>query len=80
MPGDISVPNAAYTPAEMLAFWMNAEAEIAAFGQTNGLRNNVLTRADMGGVRESVAYWQSRVNSAAGTRTAFNRVRLRRRP
>lgn len=78
MPGDITVPNAAYTPTEMVAFITNAIAEITVYGKANGLRNNMLTRADLDDLRKLLDYYNGQIASSQGI--AHNQARIIRKP
>lgn len=55
-----------YTDAELLALWRQADADIAAGGQSTAIRGKVLTKADAGLVTEKIKFYESRVTAASG--------------
>lgn len=67
------------TDAQILALLRRAVAEVTVFGQSNLLRGNTVTRADLSQLTAAIKYYQALV-SGASRGMIFNRVRRGRSP
>ena len=69
-----------YTDAELLALWRQADADVAATGQSKAIRGRVLTLADAAEITNKIRFYESRI-AAAGrasrpTHTYIRRARI----
>jgi hypothetical protein len=53
-----------YTDAELLALWKQADADLAAGGQSKAIRGKTLTLADAAEVTAKIKFYESRISSA----------------
>jgi hypothetical protein len=68
-----------YTDAELLALWRQADADIAAGGQSKAIRGRVLTLANAAEITHKIRFYESRIaavnNRTRPTHTYIQRVR-----
>ncbi|MGD9632184.1 MAG: hypothetical protein AB7G28_20705 [Pirellulales bacterium] len=66
-----------YTDAELLALWRQADADVAAGGQSRAIRGKVLTMADAHEITAKIKYYEARIAAKSGrpAHTYIRRVR-----
>lgn len=68
-----------YSDQELLALWRQADADVAAGGQSKAIRGRVLTLANAGEISNKIRFYESRIAAAAArtrpTHTYIKRVR-----
>lgn len=62
-----------YTDAELLALWRQADADVAATGQSKAIRGKSLTLADADTITEKIKYYEARVARSSGL-PAFTQI------
>jgi hypothetical protein len=69
-----------YSDAELLALWKQADADVAAGGQSKAIRGRVLTLANAAEITNKIRFYESRIAAAASatrpSHTYIKRVRV----
>ena len=53
-----------YSDAELLALWKQADADVAATGQSRAVRGKVLTLANAAEITNKIRYYEQKVSAA----------------
>lgn len=67
-----------YTDAELLALWRQADAEVAAGGQSKAIRGRTLTKANAAEITKKIQFYESRI-AALSNRTRPTHAYISRR-
>lgn len=67
--------NFAYTDAELLALWREADAKLAAGAQDVTIMGERITRADADKITAKIRFYESRVNASTGIHSNLGRYR-----
>lgn len=63
-----------YTDAELLALWRQADADVAATGQSRSIRGKTLTLADAAEITAKIKYYEARCQPTShGPRITLSR-------
>lgn len=67
-----------YTDAELLALWRQADADVAAGGQSKAIRGRTLTQANAAEISNKIKFYESRIAAAsARTRPSHTQIEFR---